>query len=118
MDVLKEGQIIFIMTLCRPFTSYAYINKNLNVTPESVGRVHFSSEDDPLTYLQPEFTLDPYTSKRGHILFWMENKESIQPGQHKMTIVTSRKNFIRKIELPYVYESAERYLYMREETYV
>lgn len=98
-----------------PFQSYTYTNENYKVSPKSGGPIHFSSPNSPLNYLQPEFTLEPYTSKRGHILFWMYDKESLQPGTHRMVVVTSRKKFTHKIKISDTFESAEENLYKEPE---
>lgn len=96
-----------------PFTSYSYTNENYMVTPEYGGSISISAPDDSLSYLKPEFTLGPYTSTRGHILFWMHDKKSIQPGTHKMTVVTSRKKFAHEIKIGIAFESEEENLYKK-----
>ena len=98
-----------------PFQSYTYTKGNYKVTSEFGMPIHISSPDDPLFYLQPEFTLGPYTSKRGYILFWMYDKESIQPGGHQMVVVTSRKKFDHKIKISDTFESAKENLYKEPE---
>lgn len=98
-----------------PFQSYTYTNEKYKITPEYGAPIHISSPDDPLNYLKPEFTLGPYTSIRGHILFWMYDKESIQPGVHRMAVVTSRKKFTYKIKISDTLESAKENLYKEPE---
>jgi len=65
--------------------------------------------DDPLNYLLPEFTLGLYTSVRGYIHFWMDDKTSIQTGRNKMIIVTSRKDFQFSVYLNSGFESIKIY---------
>ncbi|GAB4074527.1 hypothetical protein GCM10028778_20300 [Barrientosiimonas marina] len=93
------------------FNSYSYTNPTYKVTPDNGSEILFGSSHDPLHYLQPIFTLEPYTSERGHLHLWMHNKESIQPGIHTLTIITSRGNFKRKINLKNTFESANQKLY-------
>src|SRR5699024_3447860 len=66
----------------KEFNSYSHLQRNVKVTLENGSQLLIDSEDDRIPYLQPEFTLSPYTSRRGYVLLWMEDEKSIQPGIH------------------------------------
>lgn len=97
----------------REFNSYSHLQRNVKVTPDYGSQILIDSEEDRIPYLQPEFTLSPYTSKRGYVLLWMEDEKSIEPGIHTLKIVTSRKTFKSKVEIWNEHESAEKYSYRR-----
>ena len=52
------------------FNSYSDTQDSFKITVDTNSTVHFGYPASPIKYLQPEFTLDPYTSDRGYISFW------------------------------------------------
>ncbi|MEB6013812.1 hypothetical protein [Enterococcus faecium] len=91
-----------------PFTSYSYTKDFFTITtPQGVTKL--GTPDSPLKFIQPEFTLQPYTSERGYIMFWSGREENfITPQKITLETITSRKIFKAKINIPDHIESIKK----------
>ncbi|MFW3538013.1 hypothetical protein [Vagococcus fluvialis] len=91
------------------FTSYSDTKESFRITerPNSVVSI---GEDYPIKYLQPEFTIQPYTSERGYLLFWTgtENEVFQTPSEIDLNVSTSRKKFNFKVRIPSTYKSIKK----------
>lgn len=92
-----------------PFTSYSYTKDFFTVTTEPDHVTKLGTPNSPLKFIKPEFTLQPYTSERGYIMFWSGIEEDFTTPQ-KITLktITSRKMFKTKINIPYHIESIKK----------
>lgn len=94
-----------------PFTSYSYTKDFFVVTTDSQTKVVFGTSESPLKFIQPEFTLNPYTSERGYIMFWSGFEEEFNtPKEITLKTITSRKTFKFKINIPSSLESIKKYV--------
>ncbi|MDK4352694.1 hypothetical protein M4I17_09815 [Enterococcus thailandicus] len=94
-----------------PFTSYSYTKNSFEITSED--RVSkLGSEKYPLKYLKPEFTIAPYTSERGYIMFWSgtEVTDFKTPGKIKLVTTTSRKKFNTCLTIPVTHSSEKSFV--------
>lgn len=93
-----------------PFTSYSYKKDWYAVSTKKNSPVYFGSPKDKLQFLTPEFTLSPYTSKRGYLFFWINDSSLFTIGKHKLEIISSRKILRKKITIKNLYESDREFL--------
>lgn len=90
------------------FNSYSYTEDSFRVTYEK-NRAIVIGEDIPIKYLKPEFTIDPYTSVRGHLFFWAGQERDLDIRKEiPLTVKTSRKSFTSKIKIDSQYESIKK----------
>lgn len=86
--------------IANPFTSYSDTLPNFLITTSKDGSIVLGDKNDPLKYLQPEFTIAPYTSERGYISFSSGTEQKFDtPSEIELEILTSRKTFITKISI-------------------
>lgn len=92
------------------FCSYSYTQDGFKISTSKNNTVTFGSKNSPLKFIKPEFTLNPYTSNRGYIMFWsgLENKEFNSSQDITLITTTSRKEFKNKIRLSDTYESIKK----------
>ncbi len=91
------------------FTSYSETKDSFVVTTSESSSVRIGN-DYPIKYLQPEFTIQPYTSERGYILFWsgLEDETFVTPKKITLGIKTSRKSFKFPIKIPASFKSINK----------
>lgn len=90
------------------FNSYTHTQDSFTVTYTNNSTISYGT-DSPIPYLQPEFTLEPYTSVRGFIYFWSGQERDFDTNTHtSLTIRTSRKDFNKKILIDAKYESIKK----------
>ena len=99
----------FVIPNYPSFTSYSPVPKFFEVTTEEKTKLVIGKPDS-IKYLKPEFTVSPYTSERGYILFWSGfESELIDDKDIPLEILTSRGNFKFKINLEGQYESIKKH---------
>ena len=85
------------------FSSYSPTIGSFVITTEEVpsSKKTTIGLDKPIKYLQPEFTIAPYTSERGYILFWsgFEAESFKTPVEINLDIKTSRRNFKTRVKI-------------------
>lgn len=91
------------------FNSYIEPPSLLTVTTGENSSIVFGNIESPVKYLQPEFTLEAYSSKRGYIFFWsgMERELDIE-NKIELTIKTSRKDFVKQVKVTGQHESIKQ----------
>lgn len=87
------------------FSSISETKDWYSATKKDGNKLYFGRPNDPLKYLTPEFTLDPYTSIRGYLFFWITDLDEFKKKQ-KLTIITSRKSFSKKLNINYITSTA------------
>ncbi|WBY92098.1 hypothetical protein [Enterococcus casseliflavus] len=88
------------------FTSYSPSPSSFKITTRENSRTTI----DHVNYLQPEFTLEPYSAKRGYILFWTGIETSLETTDPlNLKIVTSRKEFSFKVKYSGSIESIKKH---------
>lgn len=93
-----------------PFTSYSYTKDYFTITEKENFKTTIGSKDSPLKFLQPEFTLDGYTSQRGYLMFWSGSEEEfVTPKKITLITETSRKTFKTKIKINNSHESIKKH---------
>jgi len=91
------------------FSSYSPTIDSFTVTTQSTSKTIVGEKNSPLEYLKPEFTLNPYTSKRGYLLFWSGIEKDVSPMENiTLTILTSRGTFKKKIKFSSSMESIKK----------
>jgi hypothetical protein len=92
------------------FDSYSNTIDYLKATVDPLLQFSAGNENNKIKYLKPEFTLDPYTTKRGFLFFWMTNEDSVKPNVNiPLIISTSRKTFSFYIRFSDSYESIKKH---------
>lgn len=87
------------------FDSYSYTKESFQATWTKGVTVHLG-KDSSIKYLQPEFTIEPYTSERGYIFFWHGLEEDLDiDNKLPLTVRTSRKEFKTKVKVSGKFES-------------
>ncbi|UQZ98011.1 hypothetical protein HLJ12_11325 [Enterococcus casseliflavus] len=88
------------------FTSYSPSPSSFKITTRENSRTTI----DHVNYLQPEFTLKPYSAKRGYILFWTGIETTLETTDPlDLKIVTSRKDFSFKVNYSGSIESIKKH---------
>lgn len=94
------------------FSSYSPTVDFFTVTTRKSSKTIMGDNNSPLNYLKPEFTLNPYTSKRGYLLFW-SGQECDMPIEENipLTILTSRGSFNKNIKFSDSIESIKKHVH-------
>ena len=88
------------------FTSYSPSPSSFKITTKENSYTTVNS----VNYLQPEFTLEPYSAKRGYVFFWTGLETSLETnGPLDLKILTSRKDFSFKVNYSGSVESIKKY---------
>ena len=92
------------------YNSYSDTQDSFKITVDTNSTVHFGYPASPINYLQPEFTIDPYTSDRGCIFFW-SGLESDYDANKKIAlkIHTSRGVIKKWVIVKSSFESIKKY---------
>lgn len=92
------------------FNSYSDTQDSFKITVNTKSTVHFGYPTSPIKYLQPEFTLDPYTSDRGYIFFWSGLERNFDIDKKiSLNIHTSRGIIKKWVIVKTSYESIKKY---------
>lgn len=94
------------------FNSYSTTQDAFFITTKENFKIHIGG-NIPIKYLKPEFTIAPYTSVRGHVLFWSGYECVIDRDKDiPLTIKTSRKTFKKDIQIKSVYSSIKKHVHL------
>ncbi|UFT98118.1 hypothetical protein KO561_12990 [Radiobacillus kanasensis] len=99
------------------FSSYSPTKDSFTITTEENSRTVVGDDYSPLEYLKPEFTLDPYTSRRGYIMFWSGLETDNMPIEEDipLKILTSRGQINKIIKFSSSLESIKKHVHYSQD---
>ncbi|MPM36297.1 hypothetical protein SDC9_82892 [bioreactor metagenome] len=91
------------------FNSYSHTQNSFEITVNKTTTIEYGSPS-PIKYLQPEFTLGPYTSDRGYIFFWSGLASDLDVDKKiRLKILTSRGVINKWVIVKNSYESIKKH---------